>query len=209
MTSAVPPTVLVRSVEKVAGTAGWRHRRIEADDPTVADRLRSGLLAAGYVEERYVTMRLATAPPAATGPIPAAAVVDVGHQRDLARQVTAQEPLADRDAVVDQMLEQDRRLARIAGARAVVAPPDAPVSHCLLLHHGAITEIDAVSTLAAARGRGWSTAVMRRAIAEAIASDAGEVVLADADDWPRIWYERLGFVSVGTSSAFRRDPDDD
>ena len=32
-------------------------------------------------------------------------------------------------------------------------------------------------------------------------------LVADADDWPREWYLRLGFRTVGRSSAFARRPD--
>lgn len=209
VTNPVPPGILLRSVEKVAAMAGWRHRRVEVDQPSVADRLRAALVDAGYGEEHYATMRLATAPHTLPARVPATAVVDVGAHRDLARRVTAQEPWADSDAIVDQMLERERRLARVTDARAVVAPPDAPVSRCLLLRHGTIAEVDAVSTLTDARGRGWSTAVVLRAIAEARAAGVDDVVLvADAEDWPRHWYERLGFRVVGRSSAFRRAPTD-
>jgi GNAT superfamily N-acetyltransferase len=50
----------------------------------------------------------------------------------------------------------------------------------------------------AARGRGYATALVVSAIARARAVGCDVVLLvADADDWPRTWYERLGFVDVG------------
>ena len=205
----VPPAVLLRSIERVAATAGWQHRRIEVDDPAIADRLRQPLIDAGYTEERFVTMALRGAPPVPARVTRRTSVVPVDTQAALAREVTAQEPWADSDELVEQMLQRERRLARVAGGRVVVAPPGSPVSRCLLLEapEGGLSEIDAVSTLAEHRGQGWSDAVVRRAIAEAQAGGAEHVVLvADDADWPKTWYERLGFATVGRSWAFRRYP---
>lgn len=211
VTTHVPPAVLLRSIEQVARTAGWSHRRIEVDAAAVADRLREPLIAAGYTEERLVTMALSdgAVPQAVDGqraPRPTA-VVDIDAHPRLARAVSAQGPWADSDELVDQMLERERRLAGVTGCRVVVAPADAPVSRCLLLRDDGLAEIDAVSTLLDHRGQRWSDAVVRRAIAEARAHGAQQIVLvADDDDWPMTWYRRLGFRVVGRSSAFRRDP---
>lgn len=212
VTSAVPPHVLLRSVERLATSAGWHHRRIEIDDPAVADRLRPALVDAGYVEERFATMRL-DAPASAAGSDPATgdrptASVAIDEQLDLAHSFTSQEPWARTREIVEQMVERERRLGALTGGRAVVAPPDQPVSRGLLLTDPArgLVEIDAVSTLSEARGQGWSRAVMARAIDDGRAVAGADIVLvADADDWPLRWYERLGFTTVGRSSAFRRD----
>lgn len=214
VTAQVPPAVLLRSIERLATTVGWRHRRIEVESAAVADRLRAPLTEAGYTEERFVTMALTGSPPPmvacdgrASRPT---AIVDVDEQIELARAVTAQEPWAHSDALVDQMVERERRLARVARGRVVVAPPRAPVSRCLLLEEpgGGLVEIDAVSTLVDHRGQRWSDAVMRRAIEAAREHDPEHVVLvADDADWPRTWYGRLGFRVIGRSWAFRRHPE--
>lgn len=212
VTSAVPPHILLRSVERLATSAGWRHRRIEIDDPAVADRLRPALVDAGYVEERFTTMRLdaseaTTTSDPAPGDRPTASLA-IAEQIELARTFTAQEPWARTAEIVEQMAERERRLGALTGGRAIVAPPDAPVSRGLLLSDPArgLVEIDAVSTLSEARGQGWSRAVVARAIADGRAVAGADIVLvADADDWPLRWYERLGFTTVGRSCAFRRD----
>ena len=214
VTAQVPPAVLLRSVERVAATAGWRHRRVEVDSPSIADRLRAPLTDAGYTEERFVTMALTGTPSSTVAgdgqESRPTAVIDVDEQLDLARAVTAQESSADSDELIGQLVERERRLTRVAAGRVVVAPPEAPVSRCLLLEEpeGGLTEIDAVSTLVNHRGQGWSDAVMRRAVAEARAHGTEHVVLvADDADWPKTWYQRLGFTTVGRSWAFRRYPE--
>jgi ribosomal protein S18 acetylase RimI-like enzyme len=215
VTRPVSAAILLRSVERIAADAGWRHRRIEIDDPYVADALRAALTDAGYEEERLETMVLDDDAYDGAGPRRRSQrrteLVAVADQLDLARAIVSHEPWATSDQIVDQVVERERRLGRACGARVVVAPADAPVSRCLLLRHaaGQLAEIDAVSTLPEQRGRGWSQAVMHRAIAEARASGADATVLvADADDWPRGWYARLGFRTVGQSSAFARRPDE-
>lgn len=206
VTTVVPPAVLLRSIERIATAAQWRHRRVEIDDPAVAEPLRAPLSDAGYSEEQLVTMALATPPD--PGPAHPTAVVDIAAQRDLSRRLTAQEPWADSEALIDQMTVREQRLGRVTGGRAVVAPPDDPVSRCLLLVTDGLAEIDAVGTLDAHRGQGWSNAVMHRAIREAYDLGIPDVVLvADADDWPRTWYRRLGFREVGRSFAYLRAPE--
>lgn len=205
----VPAAVLLRSIDQVAHTVGWRHRRIEIADHRIAEGLRGALLAAGYTEERFLTMVLDG--PAVTPEADrlATAIVAIADQLDLARALHGQEPWASTAAIVDQFIRRERRLAELARGRAVVGPPDEPVSRCLLLAHGSMIEIDAVSTLEAYRGRGWSRAVVRHAVAAARDAGAEHVMLvADADDWPMHWYERLGFGVVGTASAFRRQPEE-
>ncbi len=207
VTGPVPPQVLLRSIDQVATAVGWRHRRIEIDDVALAEPLRAALRDAGYTEQQFVTMRL----DADADEMQAAAtakVVGIGDHLDLARAVATEQPWADSARLVDQLVERELRLARVAGCRAVVAPQDAPVSRCLLLTDGDLCEIDAVSTLGSHRGQGWSRAVMKSAIVYGRAAGAAHVVLvADVDDWPMAWYARLGFREIGRSIAFQRAPE--
>lgn len=208
VTSQVPPELLLRSVERIATTAQWEHRRVEIGDPAVAAPLRAPLVDAGYSEQAFVTMALKGSSELGDDTTRSTAVVDIAAQRDLGRRLTAEEPWANSEALLDQMAEREQRLGRVAGARAVIAPPDDPVSRCLLLVADGLAEIDAVSTLDSHRGQGWSGAVIRRGIAAARDLGAEDIALvADADDWPRAWYRRLGFREVGRSFAYLRTPE--
>jgi ribosomal protein S18 acetylase RimI-like enzyme len=203
----VAPSTLLDTAEAIAGEFGWAHRNVEIADSAVASTLRDALLSTGYKEERNVTMVLSDEP--ATPPARHAAVVTgADEQLPLARAMLAEEPWAT-DEALDQFEERVRRLGHVAAARAVAAPPDAPVSRCLLLTDGAIAEIDEVATLSAYRRRGWSSAVVLRAIEVARDDGLSPVLLvADDEDWPKGWYARLGFRAVGKFSQFLHSPDD-
>jgi GNAT superfamily N-acetyltransferase len=202
----VEPSTLLHAIEAVAGELGWSHRNVEIADGAVAGMVRDALLSAGYKEERLVTMVLpdeAATPPAPT----ATTVTGVVEQLALARALLAEAPWATDDAL-DQFEERERRVGDIAAARTVVAPPDAPVSRCLVLTDGALAQIDEVATLSAYRRRGWSSAVVQRAIQ--LAHDNGltpVMLVADDEDWPKGWYARLGFRAVGRFSKFHRRPE--
>lgn len=107
----------------------------------------------------------------------------------------------------EQLLEMERRCGAAAGDRWFLAPPDEPASACCLLGDGEIGQVEDVGTLAHARGRGLAKAVVRAAIAAS--REAGHrhtFVVADADDWPRLLYERLGFATCGVLHVLRRPP---
>jgi GNAT superfamily N-acetyltransferase len=111
----------------------------------------------------------------------------------------------DREATSEQLLEMDRRFAAASGDRWFVAPSEKPASACCLLSGNDIGQVEEVGTLAAARGRGYAQATTLAAIAAS--QEAGHratFLSADADDWPRLMYEKLGFETGGTMHVLRR-----
>lgn len=111
------------------------------------------------------------------------------------------------EATTEQLLEMNRRFAAAAGDRWFVSPAQDPASACCLLSDGdrGIGQVEDVGTLKAARGRGLAQAVV---LAAASASrEAGHRVTfisADADDWPRKMYEKVGFETCGSMRVLRR-----
>ncbi|HEX6601889.1 MAG TPA: GNAT family N-acetyltransferase [Solirubrobacterales bacterium] len=143
--------------------------------------------------------------PSPTGEVREARFADCdGLRRELIRSGLEDEGI-DPTAVTEQLLEMDRRFAAASGDRWFVAPPQDPVSACCLLSQDEIGQVEEVGTLAAARGQGFAQATV---IAAATASrEAGHRVTflsADADDWPRRMYEKLGFEPSGTMHVLRR-----
>jgi ribosomal protein S18 acetylase RimI-like enzyme len=68
-----------------------------------------------------------------------------------------------------------------------------------------VAEVCDVGTHPSHRGRGLARAVVTAAVAAARGDGADLIVVtADADDWPRQLYARLGFEPVGLIERFRR-----
>jgi ribosomal protein S18 acetylase RimI-like enzyme len=77
------------------------------------------------------------------------------------------------------------------------------VSYSDLYQDGADAQIEDVGTLPERRDRGYASAVVLAAI-EAARRDGAEFVclVADAKDWPKELYRRLGFDTVGHYTKF-------
>ena len=93
-----------------------------------------------------------------------------------------------------------------AGARYFAVELDGELaSYCELYLHEGVAQVEDVNTLEAFRNRGAGRAVVLGAIAEARAAGADLIwLLADADDWPRHLYAKLGFVQVGGAWQFTK-----
>ncbi|HEX8754646.1 MAG TPA: GNAT family N-acetyltransferase [Solirubrobacterales bacterium] len=103
-------------------------------------------------------------------------------------------------------LEVDRRFGELTGDRWFCAPAAGePQSTCRLYMRGPIAQVEDVGTLTPARGRGLAQSVVRATIAAARSGGAETIFLcADAEDWPRLMYERLGFEPLGELPWMRR-----
>lgn len=109
------------------------------------------------------------------------------------------------EETAEQLLEMDRRFSAAAAGRWFVAPAGDPASACCLFSGNGIGQVEEVITLPTARGRGLAQAAILAAIAAS--QEAGHRVTflgADANDWPRLMYEKLGFETCGTMHVLRR-----
>jgi GNAT superfamily N-acetyltransferase len=78
-------------------------------------------------------------------------------------------------------------------------------SHCELLHHDGVVQVDALLTAPAFQQHGLARSVLLAAVARAGQLGCTLVFLrTDADDWPQHFYERLGFNTVATLPSFTR-----
>lgn len=181
--------------------AGLRHRLVEVRTPS-APGVHRDLAEAGYRRDDVVLMLagdVAPAPAPATvltlaqrvqtaedgwrGSLPDAAP-DVWAQ--LAGRVATALPAAD--AVFLGVLEDGRVVAR-----------------CDLFLHDGTAQVEEVVTDPQHRGRGHASLLVRDAVARARAAGAHTVFLvADADDWPRELYRRLGFTDLELLTSFSR-----
>jgi ribosomal protein S18 acetylase RimI-like enzyme len=78
---------------------------------------------------------------------------------------------------------------------------------CLIKIDGGTAVVDSVETAPEHRGRGHGHALLAEALALAGEAGCDLVTLeADAADWPRYWYARLGFTEVGRAWSAARRP---
>jgi ribosomal protein S18 acetylase RimI-like enzyme len=168
----------------------------------LADRLAPRFEVLGWQSMRSVVM-VHRRPPAR--PVDTSIVEEVS-EADLrpARELSTRHYSWATPQMVRQLL--DFRLWIPIEARFfAVRVEGAPVSFTDLYFEGDTAQVEAVATLEEYRGRGYASAVVTRAVEEARRGGATWVFLvADADDWPKEMYRKLGFDEVGRYSKFTR-----
>ncbi|WP_042393077.1 GNAT family N-acetyltransferase [Streptacidiphilus carbonis] len=182
------------------------HRRVSVLDDGLGTACLPVLTAAGYSHELELVM---ARPGAAAEPgLPRAETVSLADLRPaVARQTRAWMPEAEQ-SMIDQLVE--RRSARLRGADEVrfLAVRDerhqvAASADVYLDRKRGIGQIEEVVTLDDRTRRGYAGTLLRTALD--LAADCPLFFLvADADDWPRRWYARLGFRELGHTHAFSR-----
>jgi GNAT superfamily N-acetyltransferase len=204
--SGMAPAEVVAAADEALD--GFGHRAIAIRDESEGERLALEIGAIpGWEAEKNLYMLLGKEGDQATGP---ARETPLSGCEDLRRDLIRGEfpaDLEDLEETADQLLEMGRRTAEAGGDRWFVAPPAEPAAACCLLSGGEIGQVEDVGTLAAARGKGLAKAVIRGAIAAS--REAGHrhtFIVADADDWPRLLYGKLGFETCGVLHILRRPP---
>jgi ribosomal protein S18 acetylase RimI-like enzyme len=208
--------------DEVLGGAGLGHRTVCPLDEEDGRRLVGEVgEASGWTVELvdYMVWREDSGRHAATevreGPL-----AEIAALRAKLTRESMPEYGGDIDATVPQLLEMDERLGLAGGDRWFVAPAPEPAAACRLLaasdlyppgagskSDAAIGQVEDVATLSRARGQGLAQAVVLAALAASRAAGNEITFLsADAEDWPRLMYEKLGFAKVGELAVLRRRP---
>ncbi len=201
---AVDADVLVAEADRTLGGAGLPHRKARLAGGHLAPTA-AGLAARGWVVERVVGM-VAPAGGLVDGrveQVDAAALRSAWDARWLRAEpgITAAEmaELADRYRLEEAVLDLRYLAVRVAGTC---------VASGLLKIDGGTALLDMLATDPGHRGRGHGDALVDTSRALAAAAGCDLVGLeAVADDWPRAWYARRGFVEVGQAwTACRFSP---
>lgn len=188
--------------------SGFRHREVEVASDADADRLAMGLAERGYAIERMVVMALHREPDRPGEPDLVAEVAEASA-RTLHMEISRREPWGEEPGIDVVMADHRKVLSETLGTRIFAQRIDGTLAgSCELYLRGDVAQIEDVGTLEEFRGRGVARNVVLRATQEARHAGARLIFLfADADDWPRHLYERLGFDEVGHSALFRRVPE--
>jgi ribosomal protein S18 acetylase RimI-like enzyme len=128
------------------------------------------------------------------------ALLRPAHRRELAGY-----PWATPE-VVEQLLDAKLAIAKAVEARFLAVMVDGEVAaYADLYHDGRTAQVEDVATLAEHRGHGYASALVLRALEEARHAGCDFTFLvADAEDWPKELYRRLGFEDLGRYVKFTR-----
>ena len=194
---------LAADAEEVQGRAALQHRRLSISDE-LGGEVDAGLRDRGWKSERLLVMVhggggrdvdtnvVERMEPAELEPAWAAGTRESIHDEETVRQLVA--------------AQHRRRIAadvRYFGARA----GGEIASYCELFSDGQTAQIESVMTREPFRGRGLASAVVTAALKDALARAHSLVFLcADADDWPKELYAKLGFRTSGRVWDFLLEP---
>jgi hypothetical protein len=181
------------------------YRRITIFNDATGAACAPALTAAGYDHDTELVMTHSGETPA---PGSLADSVTLAEMRPaLTRQLCAWMPQAA-DHVIYQLTE--RRTARLRGADQVrflaVRDDHGTVASWADLYLDPAQDIAQIEDVMTADGhtrRGYADTVIATALHLA-AGYSLVFLLADAGDWPRTWYARRGFTTIGRSHAFTR-----
>jgi ribosomal protein S18 acetylase RimI-like enzyme len=204
---AVDPGELAAEAELLHTDAGHTHRRVEVPDENVGARLEAFFRRLGWRIERDAIMvyRGAGERSADTSIVEEVAPEDLVALRE---EISRAEAWATDEDVLREVLAANRIWGAIANARYfAVRAEGAAVSAADLYSDGRVAQVEDVVTLPDYRGRGFASAVVLRAVEEALSAGSDLVFLVAADDeWPKELYGRLGFEVVGRTWSFLRSP---
>ncbi|HYY33642.1 MAG TPA: GNAT family N-acetyltransferase [Gaiellaceae bacterium] len=195
---------LIAEAERLLGEAGLNHRRLLITDAELGRRLEDPLTAAGWKTDHFVFM-VSRRDPSRQANIAHVVEVESDALTALRRTILAEWlPDLEQEAA-RQIMEAERRYGQAGRARYFAVVVDGVVvSSTNLYSDGRTAQIEDVATLPQHRGRGYASAVVLRALDEARAAGHDFVFLvADARDWPKELYGRLGFDPVGERFVYR------
>jgi ribosomal protein S18 acetylase RimI-like enzyme len=194
-------TEIAAEAERVQGEAGLPHRRVLL--PIGAGELVAGFEALGWERDHFLFMVRRGGP---ERPVDTSNVVEVGAEdvRGVRLAIIEEWQPGMDESVVAQIVDSESLITEAANARFFgLLDEGRVVSMAELYSDGRTAQVEEVGTLPSHRERGHARAVVQHAVDEALASGHDFVFLvADADDWPREFYARLGFEEVGSKSAF-------
>lgn len=204
---AITAQALAAESDRLMTAGGFSHRKVVVEDEDLGARVAPGFAAMGWRTDKLSWM-------VHQRPSEKVAVIDV-DEIDAAVHAVAKDEFNRRDpyfvgdAAIRQMREMAALVTKATDKRCFAAYVDGAIAAvCELYSDSTIAQIEDVATLEEHRGRGLATAVVLRALSEAqIWNHEMVFLIADADDWPRELYGKLGFDAVGTTYQFLLAPD--
>jgi ribosomal protein S18 acetylase RimI-like enzyme len=190
--------------EIVAEADRLERRLIFVPDAELGDPLAPWFERNGWRVDRHVVMAQLREPER-NGNLSLVHEVREEDLRKARRRVLANEPWAKPEVLEQIFAAKDLIAGRVQARFFAVVLDGEVVSYSDLYQDGADAQVEDVGTLPERRGHGYASAVVLAASAAARTTGAAFVFLvADANDWPKELYRRLGFDELGHYTKFFR-----
>jgi ribosomal protein S18 acetylase RimI-like enzyme len=193
---------LAAEADRILGGAGLAHRAVFTFDGRLGAKLEPDFRDLGWNVRRHIWMAQLREPEREAD----LSVVEEVGESELrpARTTEIMRYPWGTEAVARQLLDAKLLIAERAETRYFgVRVGGEIVSWSDLYVAQGLGQIEDVATKEEHRGKGYASAVVLRATHEARAAGADLVFLvADADDWPKELYGRLGFDTIGRLTKF-------
>jgi ribosomal protein S18 acetylase RimI-like enzyme len=175
-------------------------------DPTLCGRLAPWFEEQGWRIDRHLVMAQLREP-AKAADLSLVRELDEEALRPARRRLLEAQPWA-KPEVVEQLFRAKALIGERVTTRFFgVELAGEVVSYADLYVDGADAQVEDVGTLPEHRGQGYASAVILGAIEQARAAGADFVFLvADAEDWPKELYRKLGFDDLGHYTKFFAPP---
>jgi ribosomal protein S18 acetylase RimI-like enzyme len=196
----LPDAVAAGDLAAEAGRLG--RPAVMVRDEGTGERLAPGFERLGWTVDRGLVMAH-RGPPLRTADTGLVSEVDQALLRPAHRRALAGYPWATAE-VVEQLLDAKLAIAKAVEARFLAVMVDGEVAaYADLYHDGRTAQVEDVATLAEHRGRGYASALVLYGL-EAARRDGCDFafLVADAEDWPKELYRRLGFADLGRYVKF-------
>jgi GNAT superfamily N-acetyltransferase len=199
---------LAAEADRLHGEAGQGHRRVAVADERVGEALADPFRALGWRADRFLVMCYRGTGERSANPATPVEEVDAAALRPLREAIVSAQPWAETEEVTRMVADAVQLVGRVGSARHFAVRVNGGVASAADLYSdGRTAQVEDVATLPEHRGRGHATAVVLRAVEEALATGHDFVFLvADAEDWPKELYVRLGFAPLGHTWTFLRLP---
>jgi GNAT superfamily N-acetyltransferase len=195
---------LIRILEEHYGYL--RHRRVIVEDEAEGERLARGFRDRGWQVESHVYMALHE--PRDREPEPGLAVeVSPAEHRAIEHRTLGEDAFASDPDVRDMLLDARAARQRVVDVVHCVAGvlDGRHVGNTIVYLVEGVAQVEDVATLKPFRRRGVARAMVSLAVDLALQHDPELVwIAADAEDWPKDLYAKLGFRPVGRIFVFTR-----
>jgi ribosomal protein S18 acetylase RimI-like enzyme len=196
---------VIDTSERVHSGSGLFHRRLVFDHEGVAGAAAARLQPEGWRPGRIVVMAH-RGPQDGPQPPPGGMEVDRTALEPLKTVMLGLDPQTRPRQVSQQLLAGYEAVGDAGSERSFAYEVDGElVASCRLYSDGSTAQIEDVGTLPSHRGRGYGNAVVLLALREAWAAHDFVFIEAEAADWPKDWYERVGFETAGVVCDLVRD----